>query len=144
MDLLAGRVHNLKCGASRMTVAGEILVNNEPMRAAAFRRASAYVQQQDDLPSTETVRECLMFSAQLRLPDSLTQAERKKRVESIIAEMVGDLDLKLLSLFMNEVTCQLQACLIRRCQNFTDSIYRSPCRIHPMTCPPKLFVPGLH
>ena len=86
MDLVAGRVH--RSSASKMTISGEILVNNEPMNPATFRKASAYVQQQDDLPSTETVRECLTFSAQLRLPDSLSNAERKERVESIIAELV--------------------------------------------------------
>ena len=84
MDLLAGRLSN----ASKWSISGEVLVNDEPVDFAAFRRANAYVQQQDDLPPTETVRECLMFSAQLRLPGHLTQAERRERVDAILGELV--------------------------------------------------------
>jgi hypothetical protein len=84
MDLVAGRLRN----ASRMTITGDLMVNNEPMDFAAFKKVSAYVQQECHLPVTETVRECLMFNAQLRLPGSLTMAERKARVEAIINELV--------------------------------------------------------
>lgn len=84
MDLLAGRLQN----ASKMDIGGEVLINDEPIDFASFRKASAYVTQEDSLPPTETVRECLMFSAQLRLPSQLTRAERTKRVDSIIDELV--------------------------------------------------------
>ncbi|KAF1931515.1 P-loop containing nucleoside triphosphate hydrolase protein [Didymella exigua CBS 183.55] len=48
---------------------------------------SAYVIQQDILLPTLTVRETLTYAAQLRLPASVTQAERKQLVEEVIAEL---------------------------------------------------------
>ena len=84
VDLLAGRLQNAK----RMSIAGEVLINDKPVNHAAFRKASAYVQQEDHLPPTETVRECLMFSAQLRLPGSLSTEQQRQRVDSIIDELV--------------------------------------------------------
>jgi hypothetical protein len=84
VDLLAGRLRH----ASEMTITGEVLVNDKAVDYASFRKCSAYVQQEDHLPPTETVRECLMFSAQLRLPGILTRAERVDRVNSIIDELV--------------------------------------------------------
>lgn len=35
------------------------------------------------------VRECLVFSAQLRLPSNMTTAEKSLRVDSIIEELVS-------------------------------------------------------
>jgi ABC-type multidrug transport system ATPase subunit len=48
---------------------------------------SAYVIQQDILLPTLTVRETLMYAAQLRLPSSVSQAERKQLVEEVILEL---------------------------------------------------------
>lgn len=47
----------------------------------------AYVTQQDDLIGTLTVRESVYYSASLRLPDSMSRAERKAISESTIEEM---------------------------------------------------------
>jgi energy-coupling factor transporter ATP-binding protein EcfA2 len=69
-------------------VSGEVLVNDRPVDFSTLRRASAYVQQEDDLPMTENVRECLMFSAQPRLPPSLSRAQRIERVERILSKLV--------------------------------------------------------
>lgn len=83
MDLLAGRLQRI----SEMSIKGEVLVNNEPIDYRRFRHSTGYVTQHDYLPPTETVRECLMFSAQLRLPSGLTSAQRRQRVESILDEL---------------------------------------------------------
>jgi ABC-type multidrug transport system ATPase subunit len=48
---------------------------------------SAYVIQQDILLPTLTVRETLTYAAQLRLPSSVSQAERKQLVEEVIMEL---------------------------------------------------------
>ena len=84
MDLLAGRLS----GSKGLTVKGDVLVNGAPIDFAAFRKTAAYVQQQDHLPPTETVKECLMFSAQLRLPRSMSRAAKEARVDSILDELV--------------------------------------------------------
>jgi hypothetical protein len=72
-----------------MDIFGEVLVNDMPVDVKAFRKASAYVQSQDDLPTTETVRVCLMFSAQLRLPPSLSRAQRTERVRQVLSDLVS-------------------------------------------------------
>ena len=84
MDLLAGRLQRI----SEMSIKGEVLVNNEPIDYRRFRHSTGYVTQHDYLPPTETVRECLMFSAQLRLSSGLTHAQRRQRVDSILDELV--------------------------------------------------------
>jgi ABC-type multidrug transport system ATPase subunit len=48
---------------------------------------SAYVIQQDILLPTLTVRETLTYAAQLRLPSSVSQVERKRLVEEVILEL---------------------------------------------------------
>jgi ABC-type multidrug transport system ATPase subunit len=48
---------------------------------------SAYVIQQDILLPTLTVRETLMYAAELRLPSSVSQVERKQLVEEVILEL---------------------------------------------------------
>ena len=40
------------------------------------------------ITSLTQVRECLMFSAQLRLPDSLSTVEKSKQVDIILEELV--------------------------------------------------------
>jgi ABC-type glutathione transport system ATPase component len=84
MDLLAGRLQRV----AEMTIQGEVLVNDKPMDYRRFRKSSGYVTQHDYLPPTETVRECLMFSAQLRLPAQLSMQERRDRVDRIIEDLV--------------------------------------------------------
>ena len=68
---------------TRIRTSGQTLFNgSEDMSTIR----SAYVIQQDILLHTLTVRETLRYAAQLRLPSSVTQAERKQLVEEVIAE----------------------------------------------------------
>ncbi len=74
LDLLAGRK-----GAGYV-VSGSIQLNGSVMTARAMRRASGYVPQDDVLPGTSTVWEYLTFHAELRLPRTLSRAQRQQRV----------------------------------------------------------------
>ncbi|KAF5852669.1 hypothetical protein GGP41_008088 [Bipolaris sorokiniana] len=69
---------------SRLATSGRTLFNGSE---DVSQIKSAYVIQQDILLPTLTVRETLMYAAQLRLPSSVTQAERKRLVEEVILEL---------------------------------------------------------
>ena len=69
---------------SRISTSGRTLFNGSEDPSSV---KSAYVIQQDILLPTLTVRETLTYAAQLRLPSSVTQAERKQLVEEVIAEL---------------------------------------------------------
>ncbi|XP_020225693.1 ABC transporter G family member 5 [Cajanus cajan] len=64
---------------------GTILVNQEPLDKAQFRKFSAYVTQKDALFPLLTVEETIMFSAKLRL--NLPQEQLCSRVKSLILEL---------------------------------------------------------
>lgn len=80
MNILAGRQRS-KNGA---TVKGNMLVNGVKIEPTKFRNRIAYVMQEDSLFATQTAREALMFSAALRLPKSVTKADRIALVEGIL------------------------------------------------------------
>lgn len=79
LNQMSGRMQG-----NRLSTSGRSYFNNndDPTRIR-----SAYVIQQDILLHTLTVRETLMYAAQLRLPSSVSQAERKKLVEEVILEL---------------------------------------------------------
>lgn len=65
---------------------GEVLVNGVNRdKMKGFQAFSAYVQQDDILFQTMTVRECLEFAAKLKLGGTLQQ--KLMRVENIIQEL---------------------------------------------------------
>ena len=80
----------LACAISGGEVRGAIYVNGAPVVAKEFRAASAVVWQRDILMSTATVREAIMTSAQLRLPQGMSAKEKRRRVDHIIAELVRE------------------------------------------------------
>eukprot|EP00741_Cyanophora_paradoxa_P001908 tig00000523_g1848.t1 len=91
LDILASRKNTGK-------VTGEILLDGAPCvttatRAAsgsvsrAYARKSAYILQDDTLYEHLTVRETLVFSAQLRLPESLPSVEKLKRVDEVMRSL---------------------------------------------------------
>ncbi len=69
---------------SRLSTSGRTLFNGSE---DGSKIRSAYVIQQDILLPTLTVRETLMYAARLRLPSSVTQAEKKRLVEEVILEL---------------------------------------------------------
>lgn len=66
-------------------VSGRLEINGHPATPADIKRASAFVFQDDVILSTMTVREALTMAAILRLPGSLSDAERKARVDQVIS-----------------------------------------------------------
>ncbi|OJD40622.1 abc transporter pmr5 [Diplodia corticola] len=65
------------------TVCGEVLLNGRPL-TAAFGRACGFCMQQDVHEPNATVREALQFSAVMRQPAEVAEAEKLSYVESII------------------------------------------------------------
>ncbi|CAI5708304.1 unnamed protein product [Peronospora destructor] len=66
--------------------AGELLVDGHKV-TKEYRRIAAYVNQDDSLYSTLTVRESIAYSAQLRLPMSMTNASKSVMVDRVIVEL---------------------------------------------------------
>ncbi|KYQ91788.1 ABC transporter G family protein [Tieghemostelium lacteum] len=76
LDILANR-------KDRGEISGEILLNAKP-RDKCFSRYIAYVEQEDQLPHTQTVREAITFSALLRLPQDYSMETKLSVVDYII------------------------------------------------------------
>ncbi|KAI1333509.1 ABC-2 type transporter-domain-containing protein [Xylariaceae sp. FL0016] len=82
----AGKTTLLDTLASRITtgvITGDMLVDGRP-RDMSFQRNTGYVQQQDLHLSTTTVREALNFSALLRQPAHIPNAEKLAYVDEVI------------------------------------------------------------
>lgn len=86
LDILAGRLVT----SGGVTVKGQVQVNGEHMDRANIRRLVSYVRQEDYLPPTETVRECLQFNADMLLP-SVSKTQRVDRVGIILDSLVRPL-----------------------------------------------------
>lgn len=72
---------------SETRVSGSIKIDGERRKAGKFKRISAYVQQDDCLFSTLTVRECIEYSALLRLSAHLTEEAKQVRVDQVLDEL---------------------------------------------------------
>eukprot|EP00850_Spirogloea_muscicola_P005525 SM000025S08420 [mRNA] locus=s25:636056:639886:- [translate_table: standard] len=79
LDAVAGRI-------DPRSLQGSILVNGKEVDSG-FKRQSGYVMQDDALFPMLSVRETLLFSARLRLPASMTAAEKRERVDMLIDEL---------------------------------------------------------
>ncbi|KAG0591013.1 hypothetical protein KC19_1G142700 [Ceratodon purpureus] len=80
LDALAGRLDPV------VTLTGDILLNGKCKSSLSYGTA-AYVTQEDVLIGTLTVRESVMYSATLRLPDTTTKHEKMEIVDTTIQEM---------------------------------------------------------
>ncbi|XP_029360799.1 ATP-binding cassette sub-family G member 2-like [Echeneis naucrates] len=67
-------------------LSGKVLIDGAP-QPPNFKCLSGYVVQDDVVMGTLTVRENLRFSAALRLPSSMPQAEKEARVSHLIKEL---------------------------------------------------------
>ncbi|KAJ3150751.1 hypothetical protein HK101_001925 [Irineochytrium annulatum] len=85
----SGKTTLLNALAGRATgkVSGEILFNGGSPRRFVRGGAVAYVQQQDSLLPYLTVRDTLKYAARLRLPRTMSSAEKDALVESVILEL---------------------------------------------------------
>lgn len=84
MDCLAGR----KEGSGQLS--GRIMVNGRPQSLRTFRRQLGFVQQDDCHVGSQTVREAVEFSAQLRLPSTVTDDQRALFVTQILVDLELD------------------------------------------------------
>lgn len=71
-------------GKSR--VSGHVMMDGLP-RSRQFRKIAAYVHQDDSLYPTLTVRECIEYSALLRLPKRLSTEEKQTRIDKVLEEL---------------------------------------------------------
>lgn len=70
----------------RTMISGELNVDGKSI-PRDYRKIAAYVQQDDSLYATLTVRECILYSAQLRLPSSASENVKHAMVDRVIDEL---------------------------------------------------------
>ncbi|CAE6076128.1 unnamed protein product [Arabidopsis arenosa] len=80
IDALANRI-------SKESLRGDITLNGEVLESSLHKVISAYVMQDDLLFPMLTVEETLMFSAEFRLPSSLSKKKKKARVQALIDQL---------------------------------------------------------
>jgi ABC-type multidrug transport system ATPase subunit len=81
LNILSGRI------PANTNFSGQVLVNGKPLDSHFMKHNLAYVLQDDFLLPNQTVRECLEFSAKLRLPEKMSDDEKGKRVDEVIADL---------------------------------------------------------
>ena len=74
-----------RAAVPKSTIRQDLRINGEPTTLASFRKLSSYVEQEDALVGSLTVRETLHFAAQLSLPSSISKAARKERIASLLS-----------------------------------------------------------
>ncbi|KAJ5809614.1 uncharacterized protein N7503_001832 [Penicillium pulvis] len=65
-------------------VTGETYVNGATVESSAFGRMTSYVEQEDALIGSMTVRETLKFAADLSLPSSVSKRQRMERIRTLL------------------------------------------------------------
>jgi ABC-type multidrug transport system ATPase subunit/ABC-type multidrug transport system permease subunit len=80
IDALANRI-------SKESLKGSVTLNGEVLESRLLKAISAYVMQDDLLFPMLTVEETLMFSAEFRLPRSLSKSKKKARVQALIDQL---------------------------------------------------------
>lgn len=79
LNVLANRVP-----AKGAYAQSDVFLNGRPAEAETMRKISCYVEQEDALVGSLTVRETLMFAARLSLPNTISASERIARVEALV------------------------------------------------------------
>ncbi|OJJ31565.1 hypothetical protein ASPWEDRAFT_118735 [Aspergillus wentii DTO 134E9] len=73
-----------RAAASGARESGECYVNGGNMNTDAFERITSYVEQEDALIGSLTVRETLKFAADLSLPRSVSKSQKRDRVQTLL------------------------------------------------------------
>lgn len=71
----------------RGVTSGKILINSMLPTRRQFKRLTGFVDQDDSLMGTLTVRETLTYAALMRLPRNMPLKAKQKRVEDVIQEL---------------------------------------------------------
>ncbi|GMN46029.1 hypothetical protein TIFTF001_015213 [Ficus carica] len=80
LDALAGRI-------AQGSLEGSVRIDGKPVTTSYMKRTSSYVMQDDQLFPMLTVFESFMFAAEVRLPPSISRAEKKKRVHELLHQL---------------------------------------------------------
>ncbi|KAI3924000.1 hypothetical protein MKW92_010536 [Papaver armeniacum] len=80
IDAIANRI-------AKGSLKGTVTLNGEVLQSRLQKVISAYVMQDDLLYPMLTVEETLMFSAEFRLPRSLSKSKKKARVQALIDQL---------------------------------------------------------
>ncbi|KAM3500704.1 hypothetical protein MY10362_006180 [Beauveria mimosiformis] len=80
--LLNALAHRIAAAGS--TTTGDILVNGQPANLKTIRDLSAYVEQEDSLIGSLTVKETMVFAARLALPSKTSKRDALQRVDDLI------------------------------------------------------------
>ncbi|KAK6140324.1 hypothetical protein DH2020_025919 [Rehmannia glutinosa] len=80
IDALADRI-------ARESLKGTITLNGDVLESKLLKVISAYVMQDDLLFPMLTVEETLMFSAEFRLPRTMSKSRKKARVQALIDQL---------------------------------------------------------
>ncbi|XP_052171800.1 ABC transporter G family member 20-like [Diospyros lotus] len=80
IDALADRI-------AKESLKGTVTLNGEVLQSKLLKVISAYVMQDDLLFPMLTVEETLMFSAEFRLPRTLSASKKKARVQALIDQL---------------------------------------------------------
>lgn len=91
LNLLSGRQrthgHSRNGGSlAPISFSGDVFARGVPVKPKYFRGKAAFVYQDNALPPYETPRECLEFSAYLRLP-RCSKETRAKQVDSLLLQL---------------------------------------------------------
>ncbi|MCJ1449871.1 hypothetical protein MMC28_000199 [Mycoblastus sanguinarius] len=70
--------------ASRLEVSAHVTVNGSAVSRQSLQNMSSYVEQEDALIGSLTVRETLSFAARLSLPSTVSSNERRRRVDQLL------------------------------------------------------------
>lgn len=81
--LLNSLAHRVAAAGARSS--GKIMVNNQEASTGTIRDLSVYVEQEDALIGSITVRETMGFAARLALPSNISRKEAFQRVDDLIA-----------------------------------------------------------
>ncbi|OCK75191.1 putative ATP-binding cassette transporter [Lepidopterella palustris CBS 459.81] len=71
--------------AAGATTNGDIMANGQQMSLKKIRQLSSYVEQEDALIGSLTVRETMMFAAGLGLSSKISKRDRQVRIDDLIA-----------------------------------------------------------
>jgi len=85
LNVLSGR----QVSRDRITVEADLRLNNFEIKPTkmSYRKQIAFVAQDDSLPVAATPRECIKFSAKLRLSRSTTDEEIDRLTERMLEEL---------------------------------------------------------
>ncbi|KAL9374936.1 hypothetical protein Peur_031815 [Populus x canadensis] len=80
LDAIAGRI-------AKGSLEGSVRIDGKPISTSHMKMISSYVMQDDQLFPALTVFETFMFAAEVRLPPSISRAEKKKRVYELLDQL---------------------------------------------------------